>query len=353
MRCLRTFCPVGVLVLLLICTAAADDAGDLYSEIKKAGDVKIDREGKSHEEYRAETIKHLSTIIDKCEQYKKRYPDGADIAAVHYEQARAYYYLSRFKQPRRELLTKGVKLAHEVIALDPRSEAAGKSRGLLIQYYKMTGKWKEMIEQAEAILRDFPDSDFAPLALSYVGDAYERMGEKDKAFAAYKRLVEEYKDAGDNDYVLRAAGILRFRDLKGTVMELEFTSTAEKAIQMKDYRGKVVVVDFWASWHRPCHTSMPVLVRIEELLRDKGLRVIGISLDADKDQMEAFVKKMNMTWPQYFDGKKWRNKLARHYGIRAIPARIVVDKTGKVREVNPDDATLKQAIRKLLDEPAP
>ena len=353
MRCLRTSCPVGVLVLLLICTAAADDAEDLYSEIQKAGDAKIRREAKSHAEHRAQTIKHLTGIIDKCEQYKKRYPDGADIAAVHYEQAKAYYYLSRFKQPRRELLTKGVKLAHKVIAMDPRSKSAGRSRGLLIQYYKMTGKLKEMIQQAEAILRDFPDSDFAPLALSYVGDAYERMGEEDKAVAAYKRLVEEYKDDEDNDYVLRAAGILRFKDLKGSVMELEFTSTEEKAIQMKDYRGKVVVVDFWASWHRPCQTSMPVLVRIEGLLRDKGLRVIGISLDTKKDDMAGFVKKMNVTWSQYFDGKKWRNKYARYYGIRAIPARIVVDKTGKVREVNPDDATLKQAIRKLLDEPTP
>ena len=62
---------------------------------------------------------------------------------------------------------------------------------------------------------------------------------------------------------------------------------------------------------------------------------------------------MNMTWPQYYDGKNWRNKIARYYGIRSIPARILVDKTGKVREVNPDDRELQAAIRKLLDEPAP
>ena len=353
MRRLQMFCPVAVLVLLLIGTAAADPEEDLYNEIKKAGDVKIDREGKTHTEYREEVIKLFTGIIEKCERYRKRYPDGMDIAAVCYEQAKAYYYLSRFKEPRRELLAKGAKLAQEVIAMDRRSKAAGRSRGLLIQYYKMTGKMKELIKQAEAILRDFPDSDFAPLALSYIGDAYERMGEKDKAVAAYKRLVEEYKDDEDNDYVLRAAGILRFKDLKGSVMDLEFTSTEGKAINLKDYRGKVVVVDFWASWHGPCRTSMPVLVRIEKLLRDRGLRVIGISLDRKKDEMATFVKKMNMTWPQYFDGKKWRNKIARYYGIRAIPARVLVDKTGKVREVNPDDIRLQDAIRKLLDESAP
>ena len=344
-------CP-GVVVLVL-CSAAmlrADEAEDQYEEIRKAGDVRITQAGKTHQAYRDEAIKHFRDIIDRCEQYKKRYPAGTDLAAVLYEQGKAYYYLSRFTGPRRELLTKGAELARKVIAMDPRTEAAGRSRGLLIQYCKMTGKKEELIKHAEAVVKDFPDSDFAPLALSYIAETYEGMGKEVEAIAAYEKLAKNYED---HPYALRAAGILRFKKLKGSVMDLEFISSDDKAVKLADYRGKVVIVDFWGSWHEPCRTSMPVLVKIEKTLHDRGLRVIGISLDRKKDAMEAFVKETGMTWPQYFDGKKWENKIARHYGIRSIPARLVIDKTGKVREVNPDDIQLQKAIRKMLDEPGP
>ncbi|HUW57588.1 MAG TPA: redoxin domain-containing protein [Planctomycetota bacterium] len=350
MRCHWTCFGVAVLVLFWATTLTADEAEDLYEEIRKAGDEKITQEGKSHEAYRDEAVKHFESIIDKCEQYKKRHPAGTDLAAVLYEQGKSYYYLSRFKEPRRELLAKGAELARKVIAMDRRTDAAGRSRGLLIQYCKMTGKNEELIEHAEAVVQDFPDSDFAPLALSYIAETYEGMGKEVEAVAAYERLTKTYEE---HPYALRAAGILRFKKLKGTVMDLEFIASDGKEIKLSDYRGKVVVIAFWASWHEPCRSSAPVLVKIEKTMHDRGVRVIGISLDKDKDAMEKFAREIHMTWPQYFDGKKWENKIARHWGIRVIPARLLVDKSGKVCEVNPDDVQLQAAIRKLLDEPGP
>lgn len=328
----------------------ADEAEEMYEEIRKAGDMKITQEGKSPDEFGSEVIKLLEGIIEKCETYRKRFPDGADTNEVHYEQAKAYFFLSRFKQPRRELLDKGAEIARKTVELDPKVEAAAKSRGLLIQYYRMLGQLEESIEQAKAIAKDFAGTSYAPLALFYIGDTYEKMKKAKEAVAAYEELIEKYKD---DPFAKRAAGILTFRKLKDSVMELNFTSTGGKHINLKDYRGNVVLVDFWASWSPPCRASMPVLVKTEKLLRDRGFRVIGISLDEDKEAMNDYINQMDMPWPQYFDGKKWDNDLARKYGISSVPTTILLDRSGKVREIGLHGRELQEAIRKLLDEKTP
>jgi thiol-disulfide isomerase/thioredoxin len=343
-------CAAGMLACVVSAPLVADEAEDMYEEIKKAGDIKVGREGKTPDQYRDEVVKLLTGIIDRCDEYKKRFPDGAQIKDIHYEQAKAYFFLSRFKEPQRELLDKGAEIARKTVELDPKAEAAAKSRGLLIQYYRMNGNMEESLKQAQAIVADFPESSFAALALFYVGDTYEKMGKEKEALEAYEKLVKEHKD---DPFAVRAAGILAFRKLKGSVMELNCTSTDGKTIDLKDFRGKVVLVDFWASWCPPCRATMPSLVETERLLRDKGFQVVGISLDSDKDAMNAFIREMKMPWPQYFDGQKWDNAMARKYGITAIPTTVLVDKTGKVREVGLQGRELQQGVRKLLDEKAP
>ena len=214
----------------------------------------------------------------------------------------------------------------------------------------MNKNTEEALKQAQAIVADFPNSSFAAFALLYIGDTYEKTGKEAEALAAYEKLVKTYPDdpAG-----VRAAGILAFKKLPGSLLDLHFTSTDGKTIDLKDYRGKVVLVDFWASWCPPCRASLPALVETEKSLRAKGFQVLGISLDGDKDAMNKFIKSTNMSWPQYFDGKEWDNAIVRKYGIISIPMTLLVDKTGKVREVGLRDHELQAAIQKLLDEKAP
>jgi len=350
MRHIGMLCGAVVLACVVSAPLVADEAEDMYNEIRDAGDIKVAREGKTPDQYRDEVVKLLTGIIDKCEEYKKRYPDGAQLKDVYYEQAKAYFFLSRFKEPQRELLEKGAEIARKTVELDPKTEAAAKARGLLIQYYRMHGNMEESLKQAQAVVTDFPGTSFAALALFYVGDTYEKMGKEKEALEAYQKLIKEYPD---DPAAVRAAGILAFRKLRGSVMDLNFTSTDGKTIDLKEYRGKVVLIDFWASWCPACRAGMPSLLETERVLRDKGFQVVGISLDTDKDAMNTFIREMKMPWPQYFDGKKWDNTVARKVGITAIPMTVLVDKTGKVREVGLQGRELQQAVRKLLDEKAP
>ena len=94
---------------------------------------------------------------------------------------------------------------------------------------------------------------------------------------------------------------------------------------------------------------MPNVLAAYEKLHDQGLEIVGISFDKDKEALEKFVAKQKMTWPQYFDGLYWQNKIGQEYGINSIPAMWLVDKKGKLRDMNarPD---LAEKVGRLLAE---
>jgi thiol-disulfide isomerase/thioredoxin len=100
-----------------------------------------------------------------------------------------------------------------------------------------------------------------------------------------------------------------------------------------DYKGRVVMLDFWATWCGPCVGEVPGLVAAYGKYHDRGFDVLGISLDQANslDRVRAFMKQYGMTWPQVYDGKYWDARIARFYGIRSIPSAFLVDgDTGKV-----------------------
>ena len=95
-------------------------------------------------------------------------------------------------------------------------------------------------------------------------------------------------------------------------------------------KHKLTIIDFWASWCGPCRQEMPSLVKTYNEYKDKGLGIVGVSLDEDKEQWSNAVSTMGMTWTQLSDLQGWQNSAAQMYGIQAIPFTIIVDSTGKV-----------------------
>ena len=113
-------------------------------------------------------------------------------------------------------------------------------------------------------------------------------------------------------------------------LDLKFTSVDGQSIDLSKMRGKVVLVDFWATWCPPCRGEVPNVVAAYQKYHDKGFEIVGISLDQDKDALVAFTKENGMVWPQYFDGKGWDNDISKGFGIDSIPAMWLVGKDGKV-----------------------
>jgi thiol-disulfide isomerase/thioredoxin len=114
-------------------------------------------------------------------------------------------------------------------------------------------------------------------------------------------------------------------------------------------RGKVVLIDFWATWCGPCMAEAPNVVEAYNDLHGKGLEIVGISLDQDKGRLDAVTKVKGMVWPQYFDGKGWENAISSSYGITSIPSMWLVDKKGMIVDSDARDG-LKEKIEKLLAE---
>jgi thiol-disulfide isomerase/thioredoxin len=138
-------------------------------------------------------------------------------------------------------------------------------------------------------------------------------------------------------------------DLKTKPLEIKFTAVDGKEVDLANLRGKVVLIDFWATWCGPCVGEVPNVVKSYEKLHPKGFEIVGISLDSDKAALESFVKDKKMTWPQYFDGKQWKNEIATKYGVNSIPAMWLVDKKGMVVSTNAR-GKLEELVEKYLAE---
>ena len=95
-------------------------------------------------------------------------------------------------------------------------------------------------------------------------------------------------------------------------------------------KSKITVIDFWASWCGPCRQEMPFMVELYDKYKDKGLNIIGISLDEDSDAWKAATQQLNIPWVQMSDLKGWENVIAKHFCVTSIPHTIVVDQQGKI-----------------------
>lgn len=134
----------------------------------------------------------------------------------------------------------------------------------------------------------------------------------------------------------------------GKPLDMKFTAINGKQIDLAKMKGKVVLIDFWATWCGPCIAELPNVKKTYNKLNQKGFEIIGISLDSNENSLKRFLKKENMPWPQFFDGKGWNNELAKKYGIRSIPAMWLVDQEGNLIDTNAR-SNLEDKVEKLLD----
>jgi peroxiredoxin len=117
-------------------------------------------------------------------------------------------------------------------------------------------------------------------------------------------------------------------------------------IKLSDYKGKYVLVDFWASWCGPCRKENPNFVNVYNKFKDKGFNILGVSLDKSKDSWIKAIEKDQLTWKHISDLKFWDSEPAQLYCVRSIPSNVLIDPSGKIIARN----LLGEELNKKLEE---
>jgi thiol-disulfide isomerase/thioredoxin len=161
-------------------------------------------------------------------------------------------------------------------------------------------------------------------------------------------LLQELTKAPEQKLAEAAQARLLKEQMIGQPVDVQFTAVDGSSVDLRTLRGKIVLVDFWATWCPDCIREMPEIRQTYQKYKDRGFAVIGISLDKDAQALSSFVARKLISWPQYFDGKGWGNDFATQYGVRAIPELWLINQRGELLSTNILPGQLDQRVQELL-----
>lgn len=206
---------------------------------------------------------------------------------------------------------------------------------------KIQADWPKKLEQ---FISDYPTSPDAAQAMLELGIAREYAGQDDNAKKWYERIGREF---ADSPQAKKAAGTARRIDSVGTVLNLSGKGPGGETVDLASYRGKVVLVQFWATWSESAKNNMPALKQLA-VKYGNSFAVIGVSVDSDTKKLNAYLAENRLPWPQIFEEGGQESRPANALGIITVPTMILVDAQGKVVNRSIQTAELEAELKKLL-----
>ena len=244
--------------------------------------------------------------------------------------------------------------------LDPEIAEVGK-RYLLLMAMQSFDDWPVgqqndfLTEVSEFVLKREPSKDNLSL-VSSLNRPISTAKDNSHAATTMQQILEHLKTSDElksDPRFSRIEGLIRRVSLPGGPIKLTGTTVGGESFDLASLKGKVVVVDFWATWCRPCVAEFPELKRLYELYHDRGFEVVAVSLDGDFERLEQFVVEQEIPWITLFEksqlgGKGWDNPIVGHYGISSIPTTFLIGADGNVISTLISGDELEEELGKLF-----
>ena len=200
---------------------------------------------------------------------------------------------------------------------------------LLCTMLEMANRDEEVLEVLEKLEERYPDNYYV---LDELARIHEELGNSE--------LAEEYRKK-----------VNPMSELVGKVVpDFSATDLDGKPISLQQYRGKVILLDFWGIWCGFCLAEMPNVKRVYDTYKDQGFDIIGVNLDTDETRLRNYLKENDIQWRQIFSGQKWKSPLVQQYHIRSIPAPCLIARDGTLISSEARGVKLEQLVVEALKD---
>ncbi len=186
---------------------------------------------------------------------------------------------------------------------------------------------KAWLANLKAFVEKNPECDEAPQALLFLASTNEMNAEEEEARKYYTALARDYPAT---EWGKKSAGAVKRLDLVGKPIALKGADLRGQSVDAAQYRGKTLLVTFWATWATPAKRDLPELARIYQKFNGKGFEILGVNLDNEKSELDAFLKSSPLPWTEIFEPGGMESRLATEFGVISLPTMILVDPDGKV-----------------------
>ncbi|HUG68391.1 MAG TPA: redoxin family protein [Pirellulaceae bacterium] len=209
-------------------------------------------------------------------------------------------------------------------------------------FAKIQEQW---LKDLEAFSKDYSKSDSAPEAMLQLAIAHEFAGQETDAAKWYSQVV---RDFSTSPMATKAAGAKRRLECVGRSIQLQGKTHDGRALDLSSYRGKVVLIHYWATWCEPCKEDMKEIKALQARYAAKGFAAIGINLDSDAKSLADYLRQTSLSWPQLYESGGLDSRLANELGIMTVPTMLLIDKSGQVVRRNVHSAELDAELQRLL-----